>query len=125
MGRVTGRSCDGGVDGTIKEDKFGLDEIYILAEKYATGSTVGAGDIRNFIGARVGARAQKGVFVTTAECSASARKTAAGSPSRAVLISGQRPAALMVRHAVGVRVRGPHRPPTRVKAIDEDFFDQG
>ena len=32
MGRVTGRSGDGGIDGTIKEDALGLDEIYVQEE---------------------------------------------------------------------------------------------
>ena len=125
MGRVTGRTGDGGIDGTIREDKLGLDEVYIQAKKYASGSTVGAGDVRNFVGAHVGAHAQKGVFVTTSDFSNSARDFAARSPKRVVLINGRRLARLMVRHDVGVRVRDPHRPPILIKTIDEDFFDQG
>ena len=31
MGRVTGRPGDGGIDGTIKEDALGLDEVYVQA----------------------------------------------------------------------------------------------
>ena len=125
MGRVTGQTGDGGIDGTIKEDKLGLDEVYVQAKKYARGSTVGAGELRNFVGALVGAHAQKGVFVTTADFTASAKKFAAQSPKRIVLINGEELARLMVRHDVGVRVRDPHRPPIRIKGIDEDFFDQG
>lgn len=125
MGRVTGRAGDGGIDGTIKEDKLGLDEVYVQAKKYASGSSVGAGELRNFVGALVGAHAQKGVFVTTANFTASAQKFAAQSPKRIVLINGEELARLMVRHDVGVRVRDPHRPPIRIKGIDEDFFDQG
>lgn len=125
MGRVTGGAGDGGIDGTIKEDKLGLDEVYLQAKKYASGSTVGVGELRNFVGALVGARAQKGVLVTTADFTASAKAFAAQSPKRVVLINGRRLARLMVRHDVGVRVRDPHRPPILIKAIDEDFFDQG
>ena len=125
MGRVTGRTGDGGIDGTIKEDKLGLDEVYVQAKKYASGSTVGAGELRNFVGALVGAHAQKGVFVTTADFTAAAKKFAAQSPKRIVLINGEELTRLMVRHDVGVRVRDPHRPPIRIKGIDEDFFDQG
>ena len=125
MGRVTGGAGDGGIDGTIKEDKLGLDEVYLQAKKYASGSTVGVGEIRNFVGALVGARAQKGVLVTTADFTASAEDFAAQSPKRVVLINGRRLARLMVRHDVGVRVRDPHRPPILIKAIDEDFFDHG
>ena len=125
MGRVTGRTGDGGIDGTIKEDKLGLDEVYVQAKKYASESTVGVVDVRNFVGALVGAHAQKGVFVTTADFTNSAKDFASQNPTRVVLINGRRLARLMVRHDVGVRVRDPHRPPILVKAIDEDFFDQG
>ena len=125
MGRVTGGAGDGGIDGTIKEDRLGLDEVYLQAKKYASGSTVGVGELRNFVGALVGARAQKGVLVTTADFTASAKDFAAQSPKRVVLINGRRLARLMVRHDVGVRVRDPHRPPILIKAIDEDFFDHG
>ena len=122
-GRVTGRGGDGGIDGIIREDKLGLDEVYIQAKKYASG--VGVGELRNFVGALVGARAQKGVFVTTADFTASAKEFSAQSPKRIVLINGEDLARLMVRHDVGVRVRDPHRPPILIKGIDEEFFDQG
>ena len=36
-------------------------------------STVGAGELRNFVGALVGVHAQKGVFVTTADFTDSAK----------------------------------------------------
>ena len=65
MGRVTGRSGDGGIDGTIKEDALGLDEVYVQAKKYADGNPVGEGDLRNFAGAIDAAGTTKGVFVTT------------------------------------------------------------
>ena len=107
MGRVPGRTGDGGIDGTIKEDKLGLDEVYVQAKKYASGSTVGVGDVRNFVGALVGAHAHKGVFVTTADFTASAKDFAAQNPKRVVLINGRRLARLMVRHDVGVRVPPP------------------
>ena len=122
-GHVTGRGGDGGVDGIIREDKLGLDEVYIQAKKYAGG--VGVGELRNFVGALVGARAQKGVFVTTADFTASAKEFSAQSPKRIVLINGEDLARLMVRHDVGVRVRDPHRRPILIKGIDEEFFDQG
>ena len=124
MGRVTGGASDGGIDGTIREDKLGLDEVYVQAKKYASGNIVGEGELRNFVGALVGRHAHKGVFVTTSDFSASAVRFAAQSPKRIVLINGDELARLMVRHDVGVRVRDPHRPPILIKAIDEDFFDQ-
>ena len=65
-GWVTGQAGDGGIDGTIWEDALGLDEVYLQAKKYAPGTTVGEGDLRNFAGAIDAANTTKGVFVTTA-----------------------------------------------------------
>ena len=64
MGHVIGRSSDGGIDGTVREDALGLDEVYIQAKKYAESNTVGAGALRNFAGAIDAAGTNKGVFVT-------------------------------------------------------------
>ncbi|MCY3856743.1 MAG: restriction endonuclease [Rhodospirillales bacterium] len=120
MGQVTGRSGDGGIDGTIREDALGLDEIYVQAKKYADGSTVGESDLRNFAGAIDAAGTTKGVFVTTAGFTQAARKYVTRSPKRIVLIDGPDLARLMVQHNVGVRSRaGPE-----IKRIDEDYFDQ-
>ena len=119
-GRVTGRSGDGGIDGTIREDALGLDEVYVQAKKYADGNTVGEGDLRNFAGAIDAAGTTKGVFVTTAGFTRAARDYVARSPKRIVLIDGEELARLMVRHGIGVRTRVRYD----VKRIDEDYFDQ-
>ncbi len=113
-GRVTGRSGDGGIDGTIREDTLRLDEVYVQAKKYAEGNTVGESDLRNFAGTT------KGVFVTTASFTRAAEDYVARSPKRIVLIDGEELARLMVRHGVGVRTRLHHE----IKRIDEDYFDQ-
>ena len=120
MGRVTGRSGDGGIDGTIREDALGLDEVYVQAKKYAEGNSVGEGDLRNFAGAIDAAGTTKGVFVTTAGFTRAAKDYVARSPKRIVLIDGAELARLMVRHGVGVRTRVLHE----IKRIDEDYFDQ-
>ena len=120
MGRVTGGSGDHGIDGTIKEDALGLDEIYVQAKKYADGNTVGEGDLRNFAGAIDAAGTTKGVFVTTAGFTRAARDYVARSPKRIVLIDGQELARLMVQHDIGVRTRVSHE----IKRIDEGYFDQ-
>ena len=120
MGRVTGRPGDGGIDGTIKEDALGLDEVYVQAKKYAEGNTVGEGDLRNFAGAIDAAGTTKGVFVTTAGFTRGAREYVARSPKRIVLIDGEELARLMVEHDIGVRTRVRHE----IKRLDEDYFDQ-
>ena len=120
MGQVTGRSGDGGIDGTIREDALGLDEVYVQAKKYADGNTVGESALRNFAGAIDAAGTNKGVFVTTASFTPAARRYVARSPKRIVLIDGEELARLMVAHDVGVRTRVSYE----VKRIDEDYFSQ-
>ncbi len=118
-GRVTGGSGDGGIDGTIREDALGLDEVYVQAKKYAVGNDVGVGALRNFAGAIVAAGTSKGVFVTTATFTAGARDFVIKSPQRIVLIDGPELAGLLVTHGVGVRVKTTYQ----IKRIDEDYFD--
>ena len=119
MGRVTGRSGDGGIDGTIWEDALGLDEVYVQAKKYAPRNTVGEGDLRNFAGAIDAAGTTKGVFVTTSSFTTSAREYVRVSPKRIVLIDGAELARLLVLHDVGVRTKTLHK----IKRIDEDYFE--
>ena len=118
--RVTGRAGDGGIDGTIREDVLGLDEVYVQAKKYAAGNNVGEGDLRDFAGAIDAAGTTKGVCVTTSGFTRSARDYVKRSPKRIVLIDGEELARLMVRHGVGVRTRIQYE----VRRIDEDYFDQ-
>ena len=120
MGRVTGRTGDGGIDGAIREDALGLDEVYVQAKRYADGNAVGGDDLRNFGGALDAAGTTKGVFVTTAGFTKSAKDYVSKSPKRIVLIDGEELARLMVEHNIGVRTRVRYE----VKRIDEDYFDQ-
>ncbi len=119
MGQVTGRSGDGGIDGTIREDALGLDEVYLQAKKYAAEKTVGENDLRNFAGAIDAAGTSKGVFVTTAGFTKAAQNYVARSPKRIVLIDGEELARLMVKHDIGVRRKMLYE----VKRIDEEYFD--
>ena len=59
-GRAIGKSGDGGIDGMIKEDRLGLDVIYIQAKRWE--GMVGRPDIQKFVGALQGQRANKGVL---------------------------------------------------------------
>jgi restriction system protein len=63
-GRAIGKSGDGGIDGIIKEDKLGLDIVYIQAKRWDN-TVVGRPEIQKFVGALHGQRARKGVFITT------------------------------------------------------------
>ncbi|HJU08309.1 MAG TPA: restriction endonuclease [Rhodanobacteraceae bacterium] len=118
-GTLLGSPGDGGVDGAIKEDKLGLDTVYVQAKKWAADRTVGDAEIRNFIGALQLHRARKGVFFTTSDFSKTARASAARSDSRVVLINGTELAALMVEHDVGVSVTST----LQLKKLDSDYFE--
>ena len=85
-GRPSGKSGDGGIDGIIKEDRSGLDVIYVQAKRWD--ATVGRPEIQKFAGALQGHRARKGVFITTSTFSADAIEFAARIDSKIVLIDG-------------------------------------
>jgi restriction system protein len=59
-GRAIGRSGDGGIDGIIKEDKLGLDVIYVQAKRWE--GVVGRPEIQKFAGALQGQQTNKGGF---------------------------------------------------------------
>jgi restriction system protein len=72
-GRAIGKSGDGGVDGVIKEDKLGLDLLYIQAKRWDN-TTVGSPEIQKFVGALYGKKAKKGIFITTSTFSKNRRR---------------------------------------------------
>lgn len=111
-----GRSGDGGIDGVIREDRLGLDAIYVQAKKWNPDRHVGPRDIREFVGALQDAGADKGVFITTSRFSKEA--LALAERRRIVLISGRQLADLMIEAEVGVdRVRS-----YRLSRVDEEYF---
>jgi restriction system protein len=111
---------DEGLDGVIRQDALGLDVVYVQAKRYAPERKIGRPDIQAFVGALNGARADRGIFITTSAFTADARAYVDRVQNRLVLIDGQRLAAEMVRRNVGVQVREVHE----VKRIDEDFFSE-
>src|SRR4030042_570383 len=62
-GKAIGKTGDEGIDGIIKEDKLGLDVIYVQAKRWE--NTVSRQEIQKFAGALQGHRAKKGIFITT------------------------------------------------------------
>jgi restriction system protein len=114
-----GKSGDNGIDGVIDQDPLGVDQIYIQAKRYAEGNNVGSSDIRDFFGALNLKKAQKGIFITTSDFTASAMQTAKDLGMRIVLINGKELAKLMLRYNIGSR----DEQVLHLKKIDEDFFD--
>jgi restriction system protein len=111
------RGPDGGIDGTIKEDKLGLDVIYIQAKRWE--NSVGREKVQAFQGALAGVGARKGVFLTTSTFTQQAIAYASQlRDSKIILIDGQKLAQLMIEHDVGVSIKETFY----IKRIDEDFF---
>jgi len=115
-GRAIGKSGDEGIDGIIKEDRLGLDIIYIQAKRWE--NTVGRPEIQKFAGALQGQRARKGIFITTASFSREAVDYASRIENKIVLIDGERLAQLMIDHNLGVSPMATYE----VKRIDSDYF---
>lgn len=115
-----GRSGDGGVDGVIDEDRLGLDRVYVQAKRYAPNNSVGRPEVQGFVGSLVGLGAAKGVFVTSSTFRQNAIDYVRHLAQRIILIDGQRLAALMIEHNVGVRVSRT----IDFKRLDEDFFSE-
>lgn len=116
-GRAIGKSGDGGIDGIIKEDKLGLDTIYLQAKRWE--GTVGRPEIQKFAGALQGLRANKGIFITTSNYSREAIDFASQISSKIILIDGQNLVRYMVDYNVGVSVVGKYE----IKRIDNDYFE--
>lgn len=115
-GQATQSTNDDGIDGIIKEDKLGLDTIYLQAKRW--NNTVHRPEIDKFIGALTRQRARKGVFLTTSDFSAGARDAAAGLDMKVVLIDGRELAQLMIENNLGVNVKEVYE----VKQVDTDYF---
>ena len=115
-GKAIGQSGDGGIDGIIKEDKLGLDVIYIQAKRWE--NVVGSKEIRNFVGSLVGQKANKGVFITTSGYTKDALEYVKTITHKVILIDGEMLAQLMIENDVGVSGIINYE----VKKIDSDYF---
>jgi restriction system protein len=118
-GQALGKSGDGGIDGIIKEDKLGLDIIYIQAKRWD--GSVGRPEVQKSAGALQGQRAKKGIFITTSAFTKEAIDYATFIDSKIILIDGARLAEFMIDHGVGVTTQTIYE----IKKIDSDYFTEG
>ncbi len=118
-GQAIGKSGDEGIDGIIKEDRLGLDIIYIQAKKWA--GSVSRPEVQKFAGALQGKRARKGIFITTSEFSKGAHGYVSAIDSKIILVDGQRLAQMMIDFNVGVSTEAVYE----LKRIDSDYFAEG
>jgi restriction system protein len=119
-GKAMGKSGDEGIDGTIKEDKLGLDIIYIQAKRWKTGSLVGRPEIQKFVGALAGQGAKKGIFITTSNFTKDALEYTPRNETKIVLINGVQLAQLMIDYNLGCTTQQIYE----LKKIDSDYFGE-
>ncbi|WP_404459290.1 restriction endonuclease [Sutcliffiella horikoshii] len=117
-GQVTEKTNDGGLDGIIKEDKLGLDNIYIQAKKWE--KTVGRPEVMSFSGALDAKGARKGIFITTSNFTRGAEEYVQRLESKKIiLIDGKKLARLMIENNIGVSVKKKFV----VKEVDFSYFE--
>jgi len=117
-GKSIGKSGDEGIDGIIKEDKLGLDIIYIQAKRWD--NVVGRPEIQKFVGALAGQGAKKGVFITTARFTNEAKEYQPKNETKIVLIDGEQLAELMIDYDLAVSITNKYI----IKRIDNDYFEE-
>jgi restriction system protein len=117
-GKAVGKSGDQGIDGIIKEDRLGLDIIYIQAKRWADNNAVGRPEIQKFVGALAGQGAKKGIFITTSYFTQEALEYAPRNEIKIVLIDGEELGQLMIDYNLGVSTQKIYE----IKRIDHDYF---
>ncbi len=117
-GKALGKSGDEGIDGIIKEDKLGLDTIYIQAKRWKNGNVVGRPEIQKFVGALAGQGAKKGIFITTSSFTKDALDYTPKNETKIVLIDGSLLAQLMIDYNLGCTTQQIYE----LKKLDSDYF---
>lgn len=115
-GEVTPKGSDEGIDGIIKEDKLGLDKIYIQAKKWE--NCVGRPEIQKFVGALQGKRAKKGIFITMSTFTKEALEYAENLDVAVILIDGKKLANYMIENELGVSLKQNYK----IFNVDTDYF---
>ncbi|MDR1791603.1 MAG: restriction endonuclease [Propionibacteriaceae bacterium] len=118
--QVTGRSGDGGIDGTgVYRLSLVSFPVYFQCKRYK--GSVGAGAVRDFRGAMVG-RGDKGLLITTGTFTGDAKAEATRDGAPPIdLIDGTRLADLLKEYRLGVQVTT--RTIEEIRVVDE-FFEQ-
>jgi len=119
-GKAIGKSGDEGIDGTIKEDKLGLDIIYVQAKRWKPGNVVGRPEIHKFVGALAGQGAKKGIFITTSNFTKEALEYSPRNETKIVLIDGVQLAQLMIDYNLGCTTQQTYE----IKKVDSDYFGE-
>ena len=111
-----GQSGDEGVDGIIKEDRLGLDVIYLQAKRWQ--GTVGRPEIQKFVGALTGKRAKRRVFITTGRFSEDAIGYVSAIEPKIILIDGKSLVNYMIDFGIGTTRQALYE----TRRVDSDYF---
>lgn len=117
-GKSIGGTGDEGIDGIIKEDRLGLDAVYLQAKRWQ--GTVGRPEVQKFVGALHGKRAKKGVFITTGQFSSDAVNYVDTIDPKVVLIDGRALSELMIDYGLGTNTAATYL----VQTMDSDYFSE-
>ena len=117
-GQAVGQSGDDGIDGIIKEDKLGLDVVYLQAKRWE--ATVGRPVVQAFAGSLEGQRARKGVLITTSQFSQEAKEYVSRIEKKIILIGAEELAQLMIDHGIGVTEVRTYS----LRKMDLDYFGE-
>jgi restriction system protein len=113
-----GKTGDEGIDGIIKEDRLGLDVVYLQAKRWE--GTVGRPEVQKFVGALHGQRAKKGVFITTGRFSNDAFDYVKNIDPKVILIDGDKLVNFMIDYNLGTTTSTIYE----IKKIDSDYFTE-
>jgi restriction system protein len=119
FGKTLGRTGDGGIDGLItKQDVIhGETKYFVQCKRHK--ASIGAPQIRDFVGALAGQKAKFGIFVTTSYFTKAAEEFASDLEKFKIkLIDGNEFAELMIKKEVGTQRVASHY----INAIDHEFF---
>lgn len=117
-GKAIWKTGDEWIDWTIKEDKLGLDIIYIQAKRWQPGNTVWRPEIQKFVWALAGQGAKKWIFITTSSFTRDALEYVPRNETKIVLIDWEYLAQLMIDYNLWVSIIWNYE----VKRIDSDYF---
>jgi restriction system protein len=119
-GKAIGKSGDEGIDGIIKEDKLGLDMIYVQAKRWNRNNFIGRPELQKFVGALAGQGAKKGFFITTSSFTQEAWQYAPKTETKIVLIDGILLTQLMIEYNLGCTTQKNYE----IKRLDSDYFEE-
>ncbi len=117
-GQAIGKSGDDGIDGIIKEDRLGLEAVYVQAKRWK--GTVGRPDVQSFAGSLEGHRARKGVFITTSQFSLDAKEYVNRIEKKIILLDGEKLADLCLEFGIGVEPVTTYK----IQRVDSDYFEE-